>query len=214
MGTRNYLQVSRDIAGAVLRCAATTGQAPFMVALGLSMVLSGCALSYETTKSPRAPSEQLLLTQSLKRSLIDAVLPLRPGQTIAVETVGLTTDQAFVSSLIEKWLSRGGLLLPKDGKEALVAKVTLEAFGTLQDQTFFGIPPIGGGFIPLSLPELTFYKAVRQRGHARLSIDFIEKSTGRLVSSTPLHEGNAYYNQYTFLFAFNATRTDLLPPLP
>ena len=82
----------------------------------------GCVLSYETTKSPPAPSEQLLLTQSLKRSLIDAVLPLRPGQTIAVETVGLTTDQVFVSSLIEKWLSRGELLLPKDGKEALVAR--------------------------------------------------------------------------------------------
>jgi hypothetical protein len=47
-------------------------------------------------------------------------------QTIAVAMVGLTTDQMFVSSL-----SRGGLLLPKDGKEALVAKVTLEAFGTL-----------------------------------------------------------------------------------
>jgi hypothetical protein len=185
-----------------------------VIGLVLSMVVSGCALSYETTKSPRAPSEQLLLAQSLRRSLIETVLPLRAGQTIAVETVGLTADQAFVSSLIEKWLSRGGLLLPKDGKEALIAKVTLDAFGTLQDQTFFGIPPIGGGFIPLSLPELTFYKAVRQRGHARLSIDFVEKSTGRLVSSTPLHEGNAYYNQYTFLFAFNATRTDLLPPLP
>ncbi|MDQ6735910.1 MAG: hypothetical protein M3Z35_17650 [Nitrospirota bacterium] len=146
MGTRNYLQAMRDIAGAVLRCTSTTGQVPFIGTVGLSMVLSGCALSYETTKSPRAPSEQLLLTQSLKRSLVDAVLPLRAGQTIVVETVGLTTDQAFVSSLIEKWLSRGGLLLPKDGKEALVAKVTLEAFGTLQDQTFFGIPPIGGGF--------------------------------------------------------------------
>jgi len=86
----DYLQASRDIADAVLRCAATTEQALFMavIGLGLSMVLSGCALSYETTKSPRAPSEQLLLTQSLKRSLIDAVLPLRPGQTIAVETVG------------------------------------------------------------------------------------------------------------------------------
>jgi hypothetical protein len=185
-----------------------------MAAMGLGVVLTGCTLSYESTKTPRAPSEQLLLAQSLRRSLVDAVLPLRPGQTIAVETVGLTADQAFVNGLIEKWLSRGGLLLPKDGKETLLAKVTLDAFGTLQDQTFFGVPPIGGGFIPLSLPELAFYKAVRQRGHTRLSIDFIEKATGRVVSSTPLHEGTAYYNQYTFLFAFSRTLSDLLPPLP
>jgi hypothetical protein len=213
MGTRNCLRAIMEN-DAVPRSHAGTRRVLLMGIVGLSMLLTGCALSYETTKSPRSPGEQLLLTQSLKRSLAETVLPLRPGQTIAVETVGLTTDQAFVSSLIEKWLSRGGLLLPKDGKETLLAKVTLDAFGTLQDQTFFGVPPIGGGFIPLSLPELTFYKAVRQRGHTRLSIDFIEKATGRLVSSTPLHEGNAYYNQYTFLFAFSATLSDLLPPLP
>jgi hypothetical protein len=185
-----------------------------MGVVGLGVVLAGCALSYESTKTPRAPSEQLLLAQSLRRSLVDAILPLRPGQTIAVETVGLTADQAFVNALIEKWLSRRGLLLPKDGKETLLAKVTLDAFGTLQDQTFFGIPPIGGGVIPLALPELALYKAARQRGLTRLSIDIIEKATGRVVSSTPLHEGDAYYNQYTFLFVFNRTLTDLLPPLP
>lgn len=213
MCTRDYLWAIRDIAVAIRPWRAWI-LPNFMAALALGMALTGCALSYESTKTPRAPSEQLLLAQSLRRSLIDAVLPLRSGQTIAVETVGLTADQAFVSSLIEKWLSRGGLLLPKDGKEALIAKVTLDAFGTLQDQTFFGIPPIGGGFIPLSLPELAVYKAVRQRGHARLSIDFIEKATGRVVGSTPLHEGTAYYNQYTFLFAFSTTLSDLIPPLP
>jgi hypothetical protein len=89
-------------------------------------------------------------------------------------------------------------LTSKGWQGSIGRKVTLEAFGTLQDQTFFGIPSIGGGFIPLSLPELSFYTAVRQRGHARLSIDFVEETKGRLVSSTPLHERNAYYNQYTF----------------
>ncbi len=180
--------------------------------LGLSVV--GCSVTYETTKSGRAPIEQLLLTQSLERGLIDALLPVRPGQAVVVETVGLTGDQAFAGAIIEKWLVREGLLLPKDGKESLMARVTLDAFGTLQDQTFFGIPPIGGGLFPISLPELAFYKASRQRGLARFSVDFIDKKTGRLVSSTPVYEGDAYYNQYTFLFSFDLTRTDLLPPLP
>lgn len=214
MCTRNYFRLIREVAITVLPWKVRIWHTFIMGVLGLGVVLAGCALSYESTKTPRAPNEQLLLAQSLRRSLVDAMLPLRPGQTIAVETVGLTADQAFVNALIEKWLSRMGLLLPKDGKETLLAKVTLDAFGTLQDQTFFGIPPIGGGLIPLSLPELSFYKAVRQRGLTRLSIDIIEKATGQLVSSTPLHEGDAYYNQYTFLFAFNKTLTDLLPPLP
>lgn len=185
-----------------------------MLGLMLGLNLVGCSLTYETTKSGRAPIEQLLLTQSIARSLIDAVLPVSPGQAVVVETVGLTGDQAFAAAMIEKWLIREGLSLPKDGKEALMARVTLDAFGTLQDQTFFGIPPIGGGLIPISVPELAFYKASRQRGLARFSVDFIDKKTGRLVSSTPVYEGDAYYNQYTFLFSFNMTRTDLLPPLP
>lgn len=180
----------------------------------LSWSLAGCSLNYETTKSARSPLEQLLMTQSLQRGLVEAVPPVRPGQSIAVEAVGLTGDQAFVVSQVEKWLAREGFAVPKDGKENLMARVTIEAFGTLQDGTFFGIPPIGGGIIPISLPELALYKATRQRGHARFSVDFIDKKTGRLVRSSAVHEGNSYYNQYVFLFAFNVNKTDLLPPPP
>lgn len=183
-----------------------------VVMWGLS--LAGCSLTYETTKTARSPTEQLLLTQSLQRGLTDAVLPIPPGQSIAVETVGLTADQAFVTAVIEKWLSHRGLNLPKDGKESLMAKVTLEAFGTLQDQTFFGIPQISGGLIPIAVPELAFYKALRQRSLARFSIDFIDKKTGRLIRTTPVYEGDAFYNQFTYLLAFNTRETDLLPPPP
>ncbi len=188
--------------------------ARFMLGLMLSLSLVGCSLTFETTKSGRAPIEQLLLAQSIERGLIDAVLPVRPGQAVVVEGVGLTADQAFANAMVEKWLVREGLLLPKDGKESLIARVILDAFGTLQDGTFFGIPPIGGGLFPISLPELAFYKASRQRGLARFTVDFIDKKTGRLVSSTPVYEGDAYYNQYTIFFSFDFTRTDLLPPPP
>jgi hypothetical protein len=131
-----------------------------------------------------------------------------------VETVGLTADQAFVTALIEKWLSHVGLNLPKDGKESLVARVTLEAFGTLQDLTFFGVPPISSGLIPIAVPELAFYKAARQQGLARFSIDFIDKKTGQLIRSTPIYEGDAFFNQFTIFLAFNYRETDLLPPPP
>jgi len=190
------------------------GCALFLIVALWSLVLAGCSSVYETTKTARSPNEQLLLAQSLERGLIDAVLPIQPGQSVAVETVGLTADQAFVTARIEKWLSQEGLNLPKDGKESLIARVTLDAFGTLQDLTFVGIPQISGGLIPIAVPELALYKAQRQRGLVRLSIDFIEKKTGRLIRSTPLYEGDAFYNQYTVFFAFNYRDTDLLPPPP
>ncbi len=186
----------------------------FLALLVWSVSLSGCSLTYESTKTPRSPIEQLLLTQSLQRSLTDAVSPIPPGQSVAVETIGLTADQAVVTAWIEKWLSREGLNLPKDGKESLIARVRLEAFGTLQDSTFFGIPQISGGLLPLAFPELAFYKAQRQRGLARLSIDFIERSTGQLMRSTPVYEGDAFYHQFTLLLIVNYRDTDLLPPPP
>jgi hypothetical protein len=113
------------------------GCAWFRTVIMSSLILSGCSSTYEATKSARSPTEQLLLAQSLQRGLIDAMLPIPPGQSVAAETAGLTEDRAFVTALIEKWLSREGLNLPKDGKESLIARVTLDVFGTLQDLTFF-----------------------------------------------------------------------------
>ena len=188
------------------------GCAWFFAVLLCVVSLSGCSATYEATKTPRTPTEQLLLTQSLQRTLIEAEVPISPGQTVAVETVGLTADQAFVTAFIEKWLAREGLNLPKDGKEALMARVTLDAFGTLQDVTFFGIPQITA--VVLTIPEIAFYKVQKQLGMTRLSIDFIEKQTGRLIRSTPIYEGDAYYNKYTVFVFVNFSDTDLLPPPP
>lgn len=184
----------------------------FLAVLICGPSLSGCSSTYEATKTPRTPIEQLVLTQSLQRTLIDAVLPIPQGQSVAVETVGLTADQAFVTAFIETWLSREGLNLPKDGKESLIARVTLDAFGTLQDLMFFGIPNISAAL--LTIPEIAFYKVQKQLGMTRLSIDFIEKKTGRLIRSTPIYEGDAYYNKYTVLVFVNFSETDLLPPPP
>ena len=66
----------------------------------------------------------------------------------------------------------------------------------------------------LTIPEIAFYKVQKQLGMTRLSIDFIEKQTGRLIRSTPIYEGDAYYNKYTVFVFVNFSDTDLLPPPP
>jgi hypothetical protein len=183
-----------------------------LVALLLSVTQSACSLTYKNSNTPRTPIEQLLLSQSLERSLTDAIPPVLPGQAVVVEVGSLSADQAFAGSLIERWLVREGLWLPKDGKEALLVRVTLHAFGTDQAETFFGIPAIQSSLIPMSLPELAFYKAIRQRGYARLSMDILDKKTGQFLRSTPLYEGDTYFNQYTVLLLLGFRSTDLLPP--
>ncbi|MGE3978750.1 MAG: hypothetical protein AB7F94_14345 [Nitrospira sp.] len=182
----------------------------------LTLGIGGCAVSYGTTNTPRAATEQLLLTEAFKRSLTDAMVPVRPGQSVSVETTGLTADQGYANALIERWLSREGLYVPKDkdGKETLVVRATLDAFGTAHNETFFGMPAFSSAFIPFALPKLALYQAIRQRGHARLSMDFLDKKTGQLVGATPTYEGDTYYNEYIFLFVFSASLSDLVPPLP
>ncbi len=186
-----------------------------LCSVSLMLGVGGCALSYDTTNTPRAATEQLVLAQAFQRSLIDAVAPIiRPGQSVAVETIGFTADQAYANALIERWLSREGFYVPKDGKEMLVVRVTLDAFGTLSNKTFFGMPAFSSAFIPIALPQLTLYQATRQRGLARLSMDFLDKTTGQLVGSTPTYEGDAYYNEYIFLLVFSTALSDLVPSVP
>lgn len=187
-----------------------------LCSVGLMLGIGGCTLSYGTSNTPRSATEQLVLAEAFTRSLIDAVVPVRPGQSVSVETTGLTADQGYANALIERWLTREGLFVPKDkdGKESLVVRVTLDAFGTLHNEAFVGMPAFTSMFIPFAVPQLTIYQASRQRGHARLSMDFLDKKTGRLVGSTPTYEGDAYYNTYIFLFIFSTTMSDVVPPVP
>jgi hypothetical protein len=88
----------------------------------------------------------------------------------------------------------------------------VQALGTVQGETFFGMPPVQSVIIPFALPELTLYKRQAQTGYMRYSLDIYDSSTGRLVRSTPWYAGSSYYNQYTFLFLFKYNSTDLILP--
>jgi hypothetical protein len=89
----------------------------------------------------------------------------------------------------------------------------VQALGTEQGVTFFGMPPVQSVIIPFALPELTLFKLQNQRAYTRLSLDIFETATGRLVRSTPWYVGSSYYNQYTILFFIYFRTTDLvLPP--
>ena len=74
----------------------------------------------------------------------------------------------------------------KDGKETLVVRVTVDAFGTLYNHTFFGMPAFSSAFIPIALPQLSIYEASKQRGHARWSMDVLDK-TNRAAGGLDSH---------------------------
>lgn len=196
---------------------------------------AGCSLPREISKTPRSAIEQLLLTQSVERSLADLAVPLPKGEAVAVEISGLQTDRAhmhverddstfgvidapswdltYVRDAAAARLGELGYLVKRNAADAAyLVRVMVEAMGTNQDRTFFGLPPIQSVIIPFALPQLTLYQELDQSAHVRLHLEVFEVGTGRFVRSTPRMWGDAYYNQYTIFFFFTFRTTDLIQP--
>jgi len=177
----------------------------------------GCNMTAGLVSSPRTPTEQLLLTQSLLRGLEQATLPFKPGDAVVVETAWPPThadfqgDLLFAQAVLASWLERQGVVIGGDHPTYRM-RVLLHAFGLEKHDTFFGIPPIQSLLLPIALPELTLYRAVRNRGYTRLSIDVADMASGRQTGQSAGGEATVYHSRYTLLFLISWSSTDLLPP--
>lgn len=206
----------------------------------LITLISGCALTREPSKTPRTAIEQLMLSHALTRSLLDLTMPMETGAGVMVEVSGFLADRTLlqgvetskgaistngiiyapgsdlplVRSFVEGRLGELGYLVryrPDDAK--YFVRVIVQALGTEQGETFFGMPPVQSVILPFALPELTLFKLQNQTAYVRCSLDIYEITTGRYVRSTPWYVGSSYYNQYTILFFIYFRTTDLvLPP--
>lgn len=187
------------------------------VGLGV-LALIGCTTTGRVTETSRTADEQLILDQSLEQSLEAARIPIPPGKTAAIETFGLSpdtvSDKGFVQAWITRWLGHQGVRVPNDKQETYLLRVMIHAFGTNSSGFFFGIPPIQAGLFPISLPELALFKQQNLSGFARFSIDIYERSSGRLLTSTPIYEGYRYQKGATALFFITYSSSNLKPPAP
>ena len=126
---------------------------------------------------------------------------------------GPSADLLLVRDTVATGLGRLGYRIDsRDTPPGYHARIVVEAFGTTQGLTFFGMPPVQSVIIPFALPALTVYKAEGQKGYTRLHIDFFEYQSGKHVGSSPTLIGRTYYNQYTLLFFWTWQTTDLLAP--
>jgi hypothetical protein len=205
----------------------------------LSVLLFGCAMTREPSRTPRTAVEQLLLSQALTRSLEYLAVPLAPDDRIYVEIAGFPHDRSVLEgrfldaasaetsppprilrhpasdlpvmqSKIEARLGElGAAVRPGPDEADYRIRVTVEALGTEQGESFVGMPPVQSVLLPFALPQLTLYRAQRQQGYVRFTLDLYEARTGRLLRSTAAHEGKAYYTQFTAFFFVTWEGTDL-----
>ena len=179
--------------------------------LGLSVLQYGCAVQSHITPPTRSVNEQILLDQSLERSLAGTRLPLVSGKSVGVEINGLTGDKEFIQSALVAWLARQGYRVPGDKQEDYLLRVMVHSFGTNVKDSFFGVPPISGGLFPIALPQLALYKHQEQRALTRLSADLYERKEGRLLTSMSPFEGQTYLRDSTYLFGIKKASSNLSP---
>jgi len=177
-------------------------------------LITGCgALSRESSKTPRTAIEQLLLSQAAARSIGQLTIPLPPESSLAIDSAGLTPDQEFVRHVMAEQLSRLGYRVRKpDEKPTYLIRITLQGYGTEQGTSFLGMPPVQSVLIPFSLPEISIYKKVHQRGLIRLAVSVYRQETGDMISTSPWYEASTHYHQYVILLVFSWISTDLALP--
>jgi hypothetical protein len=178
-------------------------------------LLSACGVTRDSSKSPRAATEQLLLAQAVERSFEDVSVPILKDAAVVMEVAGLTPDQFYVRDAVAGHLARtqGVRIMGVRDQAKYVVRVMIQALGTELDQSFFGMPQVQGGLIPIALPELPLYKFIRQVGYVRYALNIYETATGRLVMTTPWYTKTAAWRQYTILI-FLTFRTSTLTDPP
>jgi len=180
----------------------------------LVWLLSACSSTQKITNSARTATEQLLITEAVMRSLPkqpDSPLPIPKSAIIKLDLTGISADKDIVRGIILRWLGQYGYTV-QDEKATHRINIIVEALGTELGTTFFGIPPIQASLIPISLPELSFYKADNQTGYARFHLDIFELPSGRFIASSLSFLADTFYNAYTVLFLFTFNKTDLTFP--
>ncbi len=183
--------------------------------LTLVCFLSACAPSRDPSKSLRSATEQLLLSQAVERSFEDVSVPMLKNATIVLEVAGLTSDQFYVRDAVAAHLAGtlGARIREQRADAKYLVRVMVQALGTELDQSFFGMPQVEGGLIPIALPELPLYKFVRQIGYVRYALHVYDTATGQLALATPWFTKTATSRQYTILF-FLTFRTSTLTDPP
>jgi hypothetical protein len=190
---------------------------PKLLALLTLTILSACAPIKELPNPDQATAiEQFLITQAVDLSLNNenaTPVPLQQGETVTLDTTDLTIEKRFFIGALGQWLGEQGLLLMPEARHANYRiQVLVQALGTEQSQSFFGMPAVQSVLIPFALPEITLYKAQYQRGYTRFRLDIFENTTGKFIRSTPWFEATTYFNEYTVFFFFNFHETNLLGP--
>jgi hypothetical protein len=178
--------------------------------IGVFVLLSGCAISTQVTNTQRSTIEQRLLVGSLERALSTLDSQQFRGKTVSVDFYGLTPDKEFAKELFIAWLQEQHVRVATDPNEAqLHLKVFASVLGVDRGQSFVGAPAFTVPLIGVVVPEIPFFKDVRNTGYSELNIYTLDAGSGEFLDKSPPAIGEARYDDYTILILIKFTSSDL-----
>ena len=184
------------------------------LSLTVAVLFSACSSTQKITNSARTATEQLLITEAVMRSLPkqpDLPFPIPRGSAIKLDIAGISADKDVVKGIVAGWLGLHGYAVQDENASHRI-NIVVNSLGTELASKFFGIPPIQASLLPISLPELSLFKAENQVGYARFHFDIFELPSNRFIASSSPFLGDTFYNAYTVLLLFSFNKTDLISP--
>jgi len=181
------------------------------VAALLGMLLAGCSLASQIGATAPAGITQQLLVRSLERALGDIDLARLGSRPVALEVAVQSGNEGFVKDFVTTWLRAHGVRMATDSPE-LKVKMFVSVYGTDHDQTLIGVPAFQAPVVNFPVPELAFFKWVRNRGQSELRLWAFDSKGDVVVDAPHPGVGRSKYDDFTVLLFFGFSLSDVDKP--
>jgi hypothetical protein len=205
-------QESYSMAKARIRARVCAHFALILAIFTLGLMDTSCT-TYDETNPSRSATEQLLISTAMDRAMTNGNLIVFNGKRVFVDpTYFASYDQQYALGEIRDVLNSAGALLANNITNSdIVVEARSGALSVDASSTLFGIPamglpvPLSGA---LSIPEVAFYKSVKQKSIGKIALLAYDTKSGRhYYSSGPL-VGKAY-NYYRKILFISWIYTDI-----
>ncbi|MBW2418987.1 MAG: hypothetical protein JRH19_10600 [Deltaproteobacteria bacterium] len=186
----------------------------------LPLLLGACALGPGQPPMPRTATQVSLVTTAIGRSFEKLDWPDFKGRKVVIhsgvpgESIGapaLTLDESYLRAAAEmRIMQAGGVVVEDEARANVVLNVVAHSIGLNRDTRFAGLKGVsGGGLIPITIPELAFYKRTYARGYADIEIGLADLKSRRLLHSSGPARGNTFFKRRVVMLFFQRKWTDL-----
>ena len=179
------------------------------LAIALLTLADGCLYNRFNTNTGRSATEQLLISDSIRRVVDQLEIPDVKDRKVAVELSAIpSADATYLKNMLEGRLgSAGATLVPVDQAELKIVAL-VGAIGTVDRNASFGLPALPIPSIGTT-PPIPFVASKRQRGYTQAQL-LTWSSTGALIAaSAPVIDASRF--DITSVLFFEIRRNDVYP---